>query len=68
MIQIEIFLGISCALVAAVVAVAAYYRNSEVPVAHYPMQSSNFSVDRMQLNNREMVRSGRRRHIEQTNR
>lgn len=68
MIQIEIFLGISCALVAAVVAVAAYYRNSEVPVAPYRIQSNNFSVDRMQLNNRSMVRSGRRRHIEQTNR
>lgn len=66
MIQIEILFGIGCVLFAAA---AAIYYNTQVPVSHHRMPpNNNFREDRMQFNNRNVVRFERRRQIEQSNR
>lgn len=65
MIQIEILFGIGVLFAAA----AAIYYNTQVPVAHHRVPpNNNFRVDRMQFNNRNVVRFERRRQIEQSNR
>lgn len=66
MIQIEILFGIGCVLF---VAAAAIYYNTQVSVSHHRMPpNNNFRADRMQFNNRNVVRFERRRQIEQSNR
>lgn len=66
MIQLEILFGIGCVLVAAA---AAIYYNTQVSVSHHRMPpNNNFRADRMQFNNRNVVRFERRRQIEQSNR